>query len=1107
MELRLNGDPFPDYLVVGNTYRPTVHVNGALVIPSSWSVVSGSSTIASGIASSIEFTLSAPSVHTLTVKAIGDFGLPTDAAVTFNAVSQTGNYEAGVKWEKLKFTSGERLQARIIARDSRNLPPSLVRWTLYRNGCSVYEGEGSVVSYVGTSTGVYRLKGTVFFSDSTQSVFDSTAFVDSSSCVKHSLPLPECAGTLVYLGAVYTQTVAAGSGQATELPYKLCSATSDVLLLPGTTHWEFDLDPQGDAVDDEIVVRTKKGNWCLNGLSGGLTGENVGYDYGYMPSMVPAPKDHRLSLTVDVFKVHGITYSGFSNRVRVKCYRQIPNVYRYERCAYSEHVGGQGRRCRRWAALFTEVDLTTDVFTSLNRLGTGTGALRYSTVDVTSVPLMTLSTSGAPNPVPSYSGLFYTDSNLYATYESDGQFDIQAHTVAAIEQVRPCCISLLTFDGSSPLISNRIQRLGGTLSLLLTDGVVFEGSVVYVRIGKADGTRSAQYAVPVTSTCYVNEDNVLAKVGEISVDLSDYQFDETGVVVDFYVDDSAAVQAAIPDPIPTPVTSLDYIYTTTFAHTVAVDGACYTNPQHYPVLDDEDVAKAVYVSGCHDSVCGPSAQYCYTATDSPSESVVIPQPFGFPAPYVAFGSNPARCFQSPAALSEINGTLISTALYTGTSAAQLWQYIDGSLCGYSYAYTACQANYAPCNAYDCTVIVVYPVSSSPHSTIEYSGRCYTYSGSTQYYGTSSVVAAVDVNPVAGCLDAACTQYNASGSVVVYSDTQTWLKVPVRFDYLSYGTAHYGVAAQAIDSGDSGLADGSVNVALRKRDTLLLTATGDGRLMFDVGPVDPKKVLVVKNGGSEVIYALKGSRVTCQVYAGSTVWLRVSDHYGRLPLGYSGKKVSIRWTALSKLPRLYDTVTVAYTGSTSVRALGFCAYTDSGDYTFYGTLPYSGDMHGPVNPDTLVTVSGGEGQEYNLLSVRATGDVNLYPLSALPWYDGESLSGPLTFKFYAARELFGAHGEMDVWLDTNGTFPTYLKAGDFDTLVLNGTNYRKDSAPDDTSRNAYTVAFSAVAQWPNIFVATNGQVISAGTNAGTYTLQGVDFARAETDQGLSYVIYR
>lgn len=1144
----------PSTLGAGISYRIAVIVNGAEVIPSSWSVTTGSGTVAHGFGSFINFVPISPVPHTISARAVGEFGLFQDVAVTVNVGTLGGQAEAGVNWEKLLFTSGENLRAKIVARDNRGQPPSRIQWSVYFNGTPVFRGEGAAINYTGTQPGTYRVKGTAYCFDGTQLQFDSAAFVQGTALVRHNLPVPEEGGTMVYLGAVYTQNIAAAAGVATALPYKTASSTEDIAFLPGTTHWTFDLDPDTTAVDDEVVVRTIKGNWCLNGLAGGLAGENIGYDYGYMPTFIPAPINYRVRLTVDTWKVHGLSFNGFNTRVRIKCYRLIQNIYRYTRCANSQFPGGEGRRNRRFAMMFTKLDVQTDVFTNLNRMGTGTSVITYETTNTTSVPRMALSTLGSPDPVQGYTGLFYTDSNLYAFYEADGKPDIAAHAISGIELVRPCCVSLLTFRKSKPVISNRIKRVHGKLVLFLQDGVVFEGSFVNIRArtltnaspdymvvsngGPVNGTypklgelfgkpiygmilgsiwwngvqwqiqgtsgvlyvssedtptpdlvvdwqpvvggiplnpnvSTYDWAVPVNQTYYANDGDTLLKIGEIDVDLSDPQFDETGLVLEFVLDETGAVTGPLPDPLPTPVVGSTYIYSVRYAPTVNFDGACYVNPEFVPVLDDNAVLVTA-IGGCQDPVCGPATHYCYTALDAPAENVVVPQPMGFPAPYIAFGSNPARCYHSPVATVTVDGTLITLAAYTGSDAVDLVGYSGTERCGYSYGYTACQANYAPCTAYACSIVVVYPVSSSPHTVVEYGGHCYYFNGSTTEYGTRLAVSAAAVNPVIDCYDPACNQFNASGSVVVYNDKQTFLEVPVLFDHLDYGTAHYGVAAAVLDDWSGGLKAGQKSCMFHRDPVVLMyTSEGTGSMMFEFGLSGVRKQILVDRAGVHTLYSpgMGGTRATVTLQPGDKVYMCVFDAYRRLPLQYRNLRFTVRWHPLLYLPRLYDTVVMPFTGSSAINAVGFCAYTDQGDYTFYGTLPFNGTMTGPVNPDSIVTVTS-DAQEYLLVAARNTGDVTMFQLGGVPWYSGQVINGPFTFKFYAGREAFGAHGEMDVWLDAEGTFPGYLRAGAFDVVQLSGTAYRKDASPTDTHRNSYSVVTQEVAAaitWPCVYV--------------------------------------
>ena len=1061
-------------------YTVKVCSNGVALTPVHWEVTSGGSQIASGVGADIVFTPLSLAVHTLAAQVVGEFDLPVDVGATVNVVARPNLSEAGVKWGQLAYGEGANISAQINARDAAGKPPSKLTWTLARNGQPILTGSGASVAYSACHSGLYRLSGIVYTPEG-QLAFDSTVLVGTGVTGQPNLPLPDAGGTQVYLGAVFTQNVTSDRGTVPSLPYQLGSFTEDIYLLPGTTHWSFDLDPAGGPLDDELIVRTQKGNWCLNGFTGGLTGESVGYDYGFLPAMIPAPVGNAIHLTVDLFKVHGMQQQGTSCRVRIKCYRRLAQaVYSYSRCASStDQPGGLGRRARRWAAIFTCADIQTDVFSGLNRLGSAPAVISYTTDSATTIPLMRLRADGYPHPVRGYTGLNFTDSNLYAIYEAEGQPDVTACAVSAVESVRPCIISFQMFDGSRPVVCNRVSRLHGKLSVYLLDGEVLGGSVVNLTVSRSDGLASSSFSLPITTTQYANADDTLLQVGSVTVDLSDYQFDETGVVVSFSIDESGVATSALPSLVPTPAAAPLQINSLTYASTVLFDGACYTQPTYVPVLD----ASAVVVTpaqGCHDSACGLPALCCYTDTLS-SGRLLVPQPFGLPSPYVALASAPAHCYGSPVPVVNISGTLISVAPYIGTYNPALLAYADATLCGDSYAYTDCQAAYARCAAYACAIVVVYPHNSSPHDSIEYAGHCYTFSGSTQSYGTMMAVAVASVSPTSGCHDPACNLYNSSGSVVVYNDTQTGLEVPVNFPRLDLGIPHVGVAPAKQDNWHGGLLPGQTVVIFYTEPEIgFYTSPGTGTMEFRLGLAGVPKQAVVTRAGVRTVTTANAVSTILALQPGDTVSLRIADGYNRLPPRYQGLRAPISWQPVLSLPRLYDTVSVPYAGSSAINAVGFCAYAAQGAYSFYGTLPFNSAVSGAVNPDSSLTVTGGDGVERVLISNRAVGDIDVFTLSGLPWYAGQVLNGPFTFKFYAGRSAFGAHGEMDVWLAANGTFPGYFSAGPYASLSLSGSYYRKDPSPTDTHRSAYQVA-STSAQWPCVYVAADGQVVSVGTN--------------------------
>jgi hypothetical protein len=72
--------------------------------------------------------------------------------------------------------------------------------------------------------------------------------------------------------------------------------------------------------------------------------------------------------------------------------------------------------------------------------------------------------------------------------------------------------------------------------------------------------------------------------------------------------------------------------------------------------------------------------------------------------------------------------------------------------------------------------------------------------------------------------------------------------------------------------------------------------------------------------------------------------------------------------------------------------------------------------------------------------------------------------------------------MDVWFNTDGTFPGYLRAGAYDVLELSGSYYRRNLEFGDTHRNSYAVVSASEAGsvfWPCVYVdVITGQVVTA-----------------------------
>src|SRR5262249_37222742 len=151
--------------------------------------------------------------------------------------------------------------------------------------------------------------------------------------------------------------------------------------------------------------------------------------------------------------------------------------------------------------------------------------------------------------------------------------------------------------------------------------------------------------------------------------------------------DESGVTSEPPTVYPTPGQAPAQIYSTTFARTVNFDGACYSQPQFVPVLENYEFSTVpvVSISGCQDASCGPQGYYCYISLVG-SQTVTVPQPIGQPSPFIAFGTNPGFCYGSPSALVQASGTSLALFQYTGTTPPNLVSYSGTTLCGSPYQY-------------------------------------------------------------------------------------------------------------------------------------------------------------------------------------------------------------------------------------------------------------------------------------------------------------------------------------------------------------------------------------------------------------------------------------
>jgi hypothetical protein len=362
-----------------------------------------------------------------------------------------------------------------------------------------------------------------------------------------------------------------------------------------------------------------------------------------------------------------------------------------------------------------------------------------------------------------------------------------------------------------------------------------------------------------------------------------------------------------------------------------------------------------------------------------------------------------------------------------------------------------------------------------------------------------------VTPVSDCYDPVCTKADVTGDSFVYNFPSQSLRVAVEFPHLDRGIARWGVVPAAQDAPASAPLPGQAQVSIRRPLSQLATITGTGQIVLTMPSTSYVKDILVERGGSFVATLALGvstTAATLNVENGDILWLRVEASTGRVPSSAAGKVFKVTWEPVLTLPKLYDTGTLQAAGT--LQALGFCGLTPYQDYVFYGTLPVDTVSEHPLNPASLVTVQGASGPES--LVIRNRGSGMQTPESAWPWYAGGALSSPVLFRFYAVNPNLDAHGEMDVWLDSDGTFPSSLKIDEFRALLSDGSSYRKTAEVGDTPRNSVQIASTLTGVYmPGVYAASDGELRSIKSLSPTVASDSKTFVRQGTDQGLSYTI--
>jgi hypothetical protein len=1032
LTLYLNGKQVPASLLTDSRYEFEVKATDYDPSFVRWSVLLGSSTVSSGTGNVI-FNPTGNQLYTIHVFATNSVnGREEEGVFTINAVLAEAA-QISVNWASLTYTPGEAIAARIRVVSGSGLPPRSLSWALYRNNIQIAAGTELSLEYQTSSAGIYRLRAVAVDMNGNNVVADSAVYVSGGFEIQAS-PVPtEIDPTCVYLGANYVSEVTGAGGPVTSLPYELASYSESVYLLPGTTHVSFDLDPNQNQVDDEVVVRTPVGNFVLKGYPTGLYDEDTGYDYLDGQPLVPAPADGVLRLTVEAVNVHGPVAGPFNFRVRVKCWRQGAPVYKYVKCPYSTFPGGEGKRDRHFAALFTEIEAQTDVLTDLNRLGS-TETNLYTTPEVTTIPSMTLSSDGSPNPVQAPTGMFFTSSNWYAVYEpqSDTLPELDARAVAGTDNLRPFYLTLE--QPATPPIIQRIKRLRGKLVVYMAQGALTAGSVINVRIVTnvpTDDNFEVSYSIPVTEDVYNDSTDTFQRVTAIPIDVSAFDFTTNGLFVYFSVDESRAPGTALPCSDPDPISAWAEIYSEFKSKAVVYNGGCYVDPVAQTTVDAESAWSGSGIQGCHEVICGPGGTYCYTNVRTGTDTGTFVQPLYFPAPFVSYGSNRFECYSNPKLLGETSGTIFQDS----------FAYQDNTLCGFGYGYNQC-------NSPSDVLIVVYPANTVAHEVIKYGSNCYSLvtgsiSGSQANLYIDSfhipLVSSGSILAVPTCMADECTGTVAGGSSVLYFDLQTEERRPVKFDHLDKGTPFTGVARQVVSSGFGGLQRGEKSVTFTHPRMGLFTAPATGPMDFNTGLFDLAKRIVVQRGSATLRFELAIGTVERRVdlIAGDIVFIDIGNQAGLLSDRTRHRRTIVTWKPIVFLPRVYDTATLGTTGTNRINHLGFAGMTNRSPYTFFDTVPVDVEQSLP-NPDNIVTVQGATGPEYVLVRTRATGDA----VPGLPgsgtWYAGQTFIGDMTFRFYTSREEQGAHGEMDVWLSSDqGNFPVYFEVDPFRTIGIQG----------------------------------------------------------------------
>jgi len=1088
--LKSGADPLPTILTTGVGYALSIFVDGEVPLQAEWSVWT-TSPFAVGTGPTIEFRPVDAATTYINVFVVKKNGLVETASFTAQAIApQTVPVEVWIIWSELRYNRGEDLHAKIVLRDPRGLGYTSLSWNLYRNSILQASGSDSRIFYPNADHGVYRLTCSVVDFAGNTITGDSAVVITGDFEIQSALK-PDPATTMQFLGTVYTGEQRGVGTLSTAVAMPVSALFEEIYLIPGTTHFQIELeDSQADA-PAQVVARTPTGNWCVKGLAPGSI--TLPYEFLDNTHYIPAPADFHLRISTETFASAVGTVNPFNFRLRLKCFYGTKQVFEFKPCDQPVTLGGSGQRARRFTVLFSDVDLIPDADTTLMRVGIVPNTLRRYKTDLPTVLPIPLTVDGQPDSSSLSSRLYYTDQNWVTAYDPAdfGLFEVDAHSSYALEETKPFVVSYMM--PAYPTIIQRLRRLTGKVAVYMANGYLNAGTVVSVNVLKAGGFSSETVAVNVTASVTSPDLSTYVKIGEATVNITDAEFIDNGLVGFVSVNESASQVGSWPAGTiyPDAGTLGDPIYSASTAPYGRLDGACYYNNGLATVLMGTGISPTgtafplTDVVACFDPACGPAGMFCYGDSQG-TNSMTVPQPLYSPAPFIAPASQVTHCFCNPCIVTAWIGTLPSYPPFVA--------YQDNTYCGVAWAFTPCSGTGTP-------LVVPYPDATTPPDVISYGGTCWGNQGILSDTTGYVLVARGSVAPVFDCQDVTCTGSDPNGMIVRYRDHETNRDADIWFNHLDNGVPHFAVTPQTYDKGDGGLTTGSVSFSAHKQtEEMILVSPGTGELLFTIRPSGHTKQLISYRGGSPMIFDLAAGveAAVISVIPGDIVTLRL----------YSSKKVhfSVSWKPFVDYPRLFQTGTLS--GTTAIRSIGFTGLTTRSPYQFYGTLPADVTL-AEVNPDNILTVTA-QGTEYVLIRAQAMSDAPAaLPLHSV-WYDGTStLAGPLVFSLYGGRKETGLAGEMDVWINTAGTFPGAFKVSDWKTLVKPGDPPRRSGPIGDVTRNSLRVTNDPPSfyEYPVAYVSSNGdRLVVAGTYRPlTRVIGGTTYGFGGTCPGLAYSV--